>query len=63
MIQILHIFAAIVTIATGLYSLIRPQAVTCFTGLVPNGPRGITEIRAVLRGFFVALGAAPLLWN
>jgi hypothetical protein len=63
MFQILHILAAIVTIATGLYSLIRPKAVTGFTGLAPNGPRGITEIRAVLGGFFVALGAAPLIWN
>lgn len=63
MVQILHIIAAILTIATGLYSLIRPKAVTGFTGLVPNGARGITEIRAVLGAFFVALGAAPIIWN
>jgi hypothetical protein len=63
MFKILHIIAAIATIATGLYSLIRPNAITGFTGLAPNGPRGITEIRAVLGAFFVALGAAPLLWN
>ena len=29
----------------------------------PEGGRGITEIRAVLGGFFIALGAAPLLLN
>ncbi|MHB1356006.1 MAG: DUF4345 family protein [Anaerolineae bacterium] len=62
-VQILHVIAAIATIATGLYSLIRPRAVTGFTGLAPTGPRGITEIRAVLGAFFVALGAAPLIWN
>jgi len=59
--QVLQIIAAIGTIVTGLVSLIRPRSVTGFTGLTPNGPRGITEIRAVLGGFFVALGIAPLL--
>lgn len=62
MVQILQIIAAIVTIGTGLYALIRPQAITGFTGLVPNGGRGITEVRAVMGGFFIALGAAPLIW-
>ena len=59
--QILKIIAAVGTIATGLISLIRPRSVTGFTGLSPKGPRGITEIRAVLGGLFVGLGAAPLL--
>jgi hypothetical protein len=58
--QILKIIAAIATIATGVFSLLRPRAITGFTGLQPTGPRGITEIRAVLGAFFVALGAAPL---
>lgn len=60
---ILKIIAAIGTIATGLVSLFRPNAVTGFTGLSVTGPRGITEIRAVLGAFFVALGATPLLLN
>jgi uncharacterized membrane protein HdeD (DUF308 family) len=34
-----------------------------FTGLRAEGGRGITEIRAVLGGFFVALGVAPLILN
>ena len=45
---------------TGLVSLFRPQAVEGFTGLRPAGPRGITEIRAVLGAFFVGLGGAAL---
>lgn len=61
--HILHIIAAVATIATGLYALVRPKAVTPFTGLQATGPRGITEIRAVLGGFFVGLGIAPLLCN
>jgi len=63
MLQVLQIIAAVGTIATGLVSLIGPRSVTGFTGLSPNGGRGITEIRAVLGGFFVALGVVPLVFN
>jgi hypothetical protein len=59
--DILKITAAIVTVATGLLSFVRPRSVQGFTGLSAPGPRGITEIRAVLGGAFIALGAAPLL--
>jgi len=59
--DILRMIAAVVTVATGLVSLIRPRSVQGFTGLDASGPRGITEIRAVLGGAFIALGATPLL--
>lgn len=59
--HILQIVAAIATIATGLVSLGWPRSVIGFTGLTPQGGRGITEIRAVLGGFFIALGIAPLI--
>lgn len=62
-VQILQIIAAVATILTGLVSLFKPESVTGFTGLRPEGGRGITEIRAVLGGFFIALGAAPLFLN
>jgi hypothetical protein len=62
-VQVLKIVAAIGTIATGLISLLRPRSVTGFTGLEAKGPRGVTEIRAVLGGVFVALGAVPLILN
>jgi len=61
LLDILQIICAIATILTGLVSLLFPRRVTGFTGLEPRGGRGITEIRAVLGGFFVALGAAPLM--
>ena len=61
LIRVLQVIAAIATVLTGLYSLLKPRSVTGFTGLRPEGARGITEIRAILGGFFVALGAAPLL--
>jgi hypothetical protein len=56
----LKIIAAIVTVATGLLSFVRPRSVQGFTGLDAPGPRGVTEIRAVLGGAFIALGAVPL---
>lgn len=60
MLQNLQILAALGTIATGLISLIKPRSVTGFTGLSPEGGRGVTEIRAILGGVFVALGTVPL---
>jgi hypothetical protein len=60
---ILQIIAAAGTILTGLYSLLKPARITSFTGLSPIGGRGITEIRSVLGGLFIALGAFPLIFN
>jgi hypothetical protein len=61
LLEVLQVISAVATILTGLVSLLFPTRVTGFTGLAPRGGRGITEIRAVLGGFFVALGAAPLI--
>ena len=63
MLEILQLIAALATIATGLYSLAAPLKVRGFTGLELPGGRGITEVRAVLGGFFIALGAAPLIYK
>jgi len=63
MLEILKILAAAATILTGLYSLARPRAVQGFTGLAMPGPRGVTEVRAVLGGAFIGIGAAPLLFH
>ena len=58
--RVLQIIAAVGTIIVGVVALFWPRSVTGFTGLIADGPRGITEIRAVLGAFFVALGLAPL---
>jgi hypothetical protein len=63
MLSLLRTIGAIGTIITGLISLIRPLAVTGFTGVKPDGARGLSEIRAVLGGLFVASGAAVLYLN
>lgn len=60
MFQIAQIIACILTILTGLLALVRPTSVEGFTGLSAVGGRGITEIRSVLGGMFIALGVVPL---
>lgn len=60
---ILKLIAAIITIGTGLLSLLKPKSVYGFTGLQAEGARGITEIRAILGGLFIAVGAAVLFFR
>jgi len=62
MLEILKIIAALATVITGFYALVAPLKVRGFTGLELPGGRGITEVRSVLGGFFIALGAAPLIF-
>ena len=57
---IIKIACAVFTIGFGLYSVVAPRAIKGFTGLDVTGPRGVTEIRAVMGGTFVGLGLAPL---
>lgn len=61
--DILKIVVAIATILTGAVSLFWPLKVRGFTGLEVSGGRGITEIRSVLGGFFIGLGAAVIILN
>lgn len=58
--MILKVIAALATVATGLLALVKPTAIYGFTGLTANGERGISEIRAIFGGLFIALGLAPL---
>ena len=62
-IGILKIGVAIATILTGMVSLFWPLRIRGFTGLDVIGGRGVTEIRAVLGGFFIGLGAAVIFLN
>lgn len=58
--MILKIVAALATAATGLLALIKPGATYGFIGLNANGVRGVSEIRSIFGGLFIALGIAPL---
>ena len=61
LLQILKYTGAVLTILVGLVALVRPESVTGFTGLIPDGSRGISEIRSVLGGLFIAIGLAPFI--
>lgn len=56
---ILKIIAALATVATGLLALVKPTAVYGFTGLKADGARGVSEIRSIFGGLFIALGIVP----
>jgi hypothetical protein len=58
---ILKVICAVATVVVGVVSLVAPRSVTGFTGLAAEGPRGITEIRAVLGALFIGLGLAPFI--
>jgi len=60
---ILKIIAAVGTAATGVLALVKPTAVYGFTGLLADGPRGISEIRSIFGGLFIALGVAPFIFG
>ncbi len=62
-ILILKIIASLATALTGLLALVKPSAVHGFTGLVASGPRGISEIRSIFGGLFIALGVAPFVFG
>lgn len=57
--MVLKIIAALGTAATGLLALFKPDAVYGFIGLNANGVRGVSEIRAIFGGLFIALGVVP----
>lgn len=57
---ILKLVAALATAATGLLAFVKPAATYGFIGLKAEGTRGISEIRAIFGGLFIALGVAPL---
>ncbi len=57
--QIIHTIIQILTIATGILAILRPQIMADFTGLQMKSPRGIVEMQSGIGALFIALGAAP----
>ncbi len=60
---VLKYVSVVVTLATGLISLFWPKNIKGFTGLEASSPRAISEIRSVMGGVFVGLGAAAFVLN
>jgi uncharacterized membrane protein HdeD (DUF308 family) len=61
LLQILQYIACILTALVGIYATISPKNTTSLTGLMPQGGRGITEIRTVFGVFFIVLGLFPII--
>jgi len=59
----IKVIAAVATMAFGAMSIVSPSAAERFTGLTAAGPRGISEIGAVLGGLFVGLAIAVLIYR
>jgi hypothetical protein len=59
--QYLQYLACILTVISGIFALVSPARAVSLTGLVPQGGRGLTEIRCLMGGLYVALGASPFL--
>ena len=59
--QYLQYLACILTVISGLFALFSPERAVSLTGLVPKGGRGLTEIRCVMGGLYIALGITPFL--
>lgn len=59
--QVLQYIGCIFTALVGVYALFAPKNIIGFTGLVPQGGRGITEMRAIFGIFFIVLGLYPLI--
>ncbi len=60
---ILKIISSILTVGTGLLALVKPKSIYGFTGIKAEGGRGITEIRSIFGGLFIALGATALFFR
>jgi uncharacterized membrane protein HdeD (DUF308 family) len=63
MLEILKIIGCVLTALVGVYAMLQPKSTVGFTGLAPEGNRGVTEIRVVFGVFFIVLGLFPILVN
>lgn len=59
LLKFIRIVIVVLTAAIGIWALIKPTGIEGFTGLTVTGPRGVTEIRAIMGGVFIALALAP----
>ena len=59
--QILKMVAAAATVLTGLFAFLKPSAAYGFIGLKADGVRGVSEIRSIFGGLFIALGVLPFI--
>jgi hypothetical protein len=59
--EVAQLVIAVTTILMGVWGVFFPTSVETFVGLRAEKGRGRTEIRTVLGGLFIGMGAAPLI--
>lgn len=60
-VKLAHNLGCIITIILGLFGAFKPLIVAKFVGVIPDGKRGVEEIRATYGGLFIGLGLYALL--
>jgi len=63
LLYILKLFACLTAVTTGFTTLLWPRPATVFSGLKPDGRRGVTEMRVAMGALFLGLGGGALLLN
>ena len=59
--EMIPLFGAFCTLALGVSGLIAPLKVASYVGIIPEGMRGLSEVRATYGGIFIGLGVACFL--
>lgn len=54
---------SLATLGLGVFGLFWPRAAAKMVGIVPEGERGISEVRATYGGLFLALGLYATVWQ
>ena len=61
--ETLPVIGATITLIFGLLSLVMPLQVSRTLGIDPEGPLGLSEVRANYGGFFIGIGIACLIFR
>lgn len=56
-------FGALATAGLGVFGLFWPEAAARMVGIVPDGERGLSEVRATYGGLFLVLGLYAVVWQ
>ena len=56
-------FGSLATFGLGVFGLFWPKAAAKMVGIVPEGERGLSEVRATYGGLFLAMGLYATVWQ
>jgi len=62
LVALFHIYAVVITIKNGLFSVLKPAWIKNASLIGPTSPRAKTEIRSIWGGLYLGLGVAGLVF-